>query len=78
MTTWKKEVGKNQYQAKSSSGKEYTVIEYEELLLTHSRDEKNSGKLGPSRYKTSSGLDLTRLDSKRFKINTTGEIIETV
>ncbi len=78
MFTWKKEVEKNQFQARSSAGKEYTVIEYEDLLLTHSRDEKNSGKLGPSRYKTSSGEDLTRLDSKRFKINTTNEIIQIV
>ena len=44
MTLGKRDIIKKSFTAKTKNGKNIDLIEYEELLLTHSHDEKNSGK----------------------------------
>lgn len=78
MTLGKRDIIKKSFTAQTKNGKNIDLIEYEELLLTHSHDEKNSGKLGSKRYKTDSGLAVTKIDSKTYKIDITGEIVRVV
>ena len=70
-----KEIESAHFVAKTNEGKEYTVIEYQELLLTHSSNEKDAGALGQKKYKISTVVPVTKIDSKGFKNNLTGEII---
>ncbi len=78
MTFTRQEIETGEFIAKTKTGKDYKIIEYKELLLAHTNKEKDTSSPGPLRYKTGNGEQVTKIDAKTFKINSTGEIIKKV
>jgi hypothetical protein len=63
--------------AKTDKGREYTIILYQEHI--HTEDFKGSQDIeGPTRYLTSTGRLVNRIDSETFQIVETDEIVRKI
>jgi hypothetical protein len=64
--------------AKTDKGKEYTIIEYQQYKNTGTFDKPNDLTATTTRFATSTGLLVTRIDSKTFQIVVTNETVRKV
>ena len=71
-----KEIGR--FIAKTDTGKEYEIIQFQEYKDVSSHDDPNAEIPGFKFMKTSEGLDVKYIDSETFKIVETDEIVRKV
>lgn len=64
--------------ARTDSGKEYTIIEYQEAVSAPSFDAPTGKVAGLCTYLTSTGLDVSQIDAKTFKVIQTNELVRKV
>jgi hypothetical protein len=68
-----REVETGRYRAKTTDGKEYIVVQYQEFVSAA------TGEIpGMKRLRTSDGLDVNCIDSETFMIVQTKEIVRKV
>lgn len=62
--------------AKTFTGKEYVIIQYQEYIDVSSHDDQNGKILSPiKRLVTENGLTVSAIHDKIFKISKTNEIV---
>ncbi|NQT05426.1 MAG: hypothetical protein HQ577_05390 [Dehalococcoidia bacterium] len=64
--------------AKTDTGKEYTILVYQEFIPAGSFDNPQAEIEGLKSLSTSTGLHVNYIDSKTFKVVETNEIIRKV
>jgi len=74
----KREVETNRFLVKTDTGKEYALVEYQEYILAASFDDPHAEMEGMKSLSTSTGLHVTHIDSKTFKIVETNEFVRKV
>jgi len=74
----KRETETCRFLAKTDSGKEYTIVEYQEYVTSGSFDNPQSETATLKSFSTSTGLLVNRIDSKTFQIVETNEIVRKV
>jgi len=75
----KREIEIDRFLAKTDNGKEYIIVQYQEYIdTTHLTSSRREEIAGHKRLATSTGLDVSYIDPKTFKIVNTGEIIRKV
>lgn len=75
----KREIETGRFLAKTDTGKEYIIVQYQEYIdATHLTSSRREEIAGLKRLATSTGLDVTYIDPKTFKIVSTGEIVRKV
>jgi len=74
----KREVETDRFLVKTDTGKEYTIVQYQEYILAASHDDPHAEIEGLKRLYTSTGLDVEYIDSKTFKVGGTNEIVRKV
>ena len=73
-----KEIEIGRFQARSDSGKQYTIIEYQQYISAAGFDDPHAQVAGLKRFCTSTRRAVTYIDSKTFKINKTNEIVRKI
>lgn len=70
------EIGR--FLAKSDSGKEYTIIEYQEYVSAATMGDPHAEVAGLKSLFTSTGLHVNYISPKTFKVVETNEIVRKV
>ncbi len=73
--TIKRVAEKERFKVRTDTGKEYTVIIYQEYIDVSSLDNPHAEIEGFKELRTSSGLHLNFIDPKTFKVVETNEIV---
>ena len=71
-----KEIGR--FIAKTDTGKEYEIIQFQEYIDVSSHDDPNAEVPGHKFLRTAEGLNINLIDSQTFKIVETNEIVKKV
>lgn len=70
------EIGR--FRAKSDSGKEYTIVEFQDFLSARTHDNPYGEVAGLKELRTTTGLFVNFINDNTFKIVTTGEILHRI
>lgn len=74
----KREIETDRFLVKTDTGKEYTIVQYQEYISAASFDDPQAEVEGLKRLSTSTGLDVNYIDSKTFKVVETNEVVRKV
>jgi len=74
----RREVEIDRFRARTESGTEYTIIEYQTYISSQTFGNPNSEVLGLKKLVTTTGLCVNYINPHTFKIASTGEILRKV
>jgi hypothetical protein len=74
----KREIEIGRFLAKSESGEEYIIIEYQEYVSAATMGNPHAEVAGLRSYFTSTGLHVNYIDSETFKVVETDEVVRKV
>ncbi len=74
----KREIETDHFLVKTDSGKEYTIVQYQEYIDAGSFDDQHAEIPSLKSLFTTTGLHVNYIDSKTFKIVETNEIVRKV
>lgn len=73
-----REVETGRFRARTESGKEYIIIQYQEFISAATFDNPHAEIPGLKRLSTSDGFSVNYIDPTTFKIIGTGETVRKV
>jgi hypothetical protein len=73
-----REVELTRFKAKAETGREYTIIEYQDYMMDRNAAELTANIQGLKRLTTDKGLHVHTIDPDTFKIYETGDIVKRI
>jgi hypothetical protein len=66
------------FKVRSESGKEYTLVEFQEHISKSDDNGSGTPKEGYRRFATSKGIPAFQIDSETFEIFGSGELVQKI